>query len=138
MYSINSHQEYIVLSSTKKLLVLRYKKAEWSQCPWRLRATVVKGTSLFEINKYSGPHTCVNPCMNQDHHQLDSNLIAAHIEGMIKTQFTLSVAAIQASDVERFGFHISYTKASKGKLWTCIFHVRPHLIGETRFLLVKN
>ncbi|KAL6328847.1 hypothetical protein AAG906_003864 [Vitis piasezkii] len=115
MYSINSHQEYIVLSSTKKLLVLRCKKVEQSQCPWRLRATVVKGTSLFEINKYSGPHTCVNPCMNQDHHQLDSNLIAAHIEGMIKTQFTLSVVAIQASVVERFGYHISYTKASKGK-----------------------
>ncbi|RVW99396.1 Serine/threonine-protein phosphatase 7 long form-like [Vitis vinifera] len=34
---------------------------------------------------------------------------------MIKTQFTLSVAAIQASVVERFGYHISYTKASKGK-----------------------
>ncbi|RVX09510.1 hypothetical protein CK203_015373 [Vitis vinifera] len=49
MYSINSHQEYIVLSSTKKLLVLRCKKAEQSQCPWRLRVTVVKGTSLFEI-----------------------------------------------------------------------------------------
>ena len=84
MYSINLHQEYIVLSSIKKLLVLRYKKAEQSQCPWRLCATVVKGTSLFELNKYSGPHTCVNLYMNQDHHQLDSNLIAAHIERMIK------------------------------------------------------
>ena len=102
MYSINSHQEYIVLSSIKKLLVLRYKKAEQSQCPWRLCATVVKGTSLFELNKYSGPHTCVNLYMNQDHHQLDSNLIVAHIEGMIKTQFTLLVTAIQASVVERF------------------------------------
>ena len=53
--------------------------------------------------------------MNQDHHQLDSNLITAHREGMIKTQFTLSVATIQASVVERFGYHISYTKASKSK-----------------------
>ena len=69
----------------------------------------------FEINKYSGPHTCVNPCMNQDHHQLDSNLIAAHIEGMIKTQFTLSMVVIQASVVERFGYRISHAKASKGK-----------------------
>ncbi|RVW58989.1 Serine/threonine-protein phosphatase 7 long form-like [Vitis vinifera] len=34
---------------------------------------------------------------------------------MIKTQFTLSVATIQASVVERFGYHISYTKASKSK-----------------------
>nr|CAN80015.1 hypothetical protein VITISV_030080 [Vitis vinifera] len=40
MYYINSPQEYIVLSSTKKLLVLRCKKAEQSQCPWRLRAKV--------------------------------------------------------------------------------------------------
>ena len=53
--------------------------------------------------------------MNQDHHQLDSNLIASHIEGMIKTQFTLSMAAIQANVVERFGYRISYTKALKGK-----------------------
>ena len=53
--------------------------------------------------------------MNQDHHQLDSNLIAAHSEGMIKAKFTLLVAAIQASVVERFWFLISYTNASKGK-----------------------
>ena len=58
MYSINSLQEYIVLLSTKRLLVLRCKKVEQSQCPLRLRATIVKGTSLFEINKYNGPHTC--------------------------------------------------------------------------------
>ena len=103
------------MSSTKKLLVLRCKKTEQFQCPWRLCATVVKGTSLFEINKYSGPHTSVNPCMNQDHHQLDSNLIVVHIEGMIKTQFTLLVAVIQTSVVERFGYQNSYTKASKGK-----------------------
>ena len=103
------------MSSTKKLLVLRCKKIEQCQCPRRLCATVTKKTSLFEINKYSGLHTCVNPCMNQDHHQLDSNLIVVHIEGMIKTQFTLLVAVIQTSVVERFGYQISYTKASKGK-----------------------
>ncbi|RVW88172.1 hypothetical protein CK203_042858 [Vitis vinifera] len=54
------------------------------------------GTTSFAINKYNGPHKCVNPCLNRDHQQLDSNLIAAHIQGMIKTQFTLSVVAIQA------------------------------------------
>ena len=54
--------------------------------------------------------------MNQYHHQLDSYLIAAHIEGMIKTQFTLLVATIQASVVQRFGYWISYTKASKASV----------------------
>ncbi|KAL6345799.1 hypothetical protein AAG906_017551 [Vitis piasezkii] len=116
LYSLSQHQEYIVVSSTTKLLVLRCKKAEQSQCPWKLRAMVVKGTTSFAINKYNGPHKCVNPCLNRDHQQLDSNLIAAHIQGMIKAQFTLSVAAIQASIVEKFGYQISYKKASKAKL----------------------
>ena len=35
---------------------------------------------------------------------------------MIKAQFTLSVAAIQASIMEKFGYQISYKKASKVKL----------------------
>ncbi|RVW14224.1 hypothetical protein CK203_096931 [Vitis vinifera] len=43
LYSISAHQEYIVVSSTTKLLVLRCKKTEQSQCPWKLRAMVVKG-----------------------------------------------------------------------------------------------
>ena len=84
----------MVVASLKKLLVLRCKKVEECQCPWKLRDMLVKDTCLFVINKYKGPHTCVNPCLNQDHHQLDSNLVAAHIKGIIKAQFTLSVAAI--------------------------------------------
>ncbi|RVW70446.1 hypothetical protein CK203_058335 [Vitis vinifera] len=76
----------------------------------------IKSTTSFAINKYNGPHKCVNPCLNPNYQQLDSNLIAAHIQGMIKAQFTLSVAAIQASIVEKFGYQISYKKASKAKL----------------------
>ena len=91
----------MVVTSSKKLLVLRCKKAEECQCPWKLRAMLVKETCLFVINKYKGPHTCANPCLNQDHHQLDSNLVAAHIKGIIKAQFTLFVVAIQASVMKK-------------------------------------
>ena len=80
MYSISAQQEYVVVLSTKKLLVLRCKKVEQSQCPWKLCAMVVQGTTLFAINKYNGPHKCVNPCLNRDHQQLDSNLIVVHIQ----------------------------------------------------------
>ena len=76
---------------------------------------VVKDTCLFVINKYTGPHTCVNPCLNRDHHQLDSNLVAAHIKAIIKAQFTLTIAAIQASVMEKWGYEISYKKALDGK-----------------------
>ena len=71
IYSIKAHQEFVVVASLKKLLVFRYKKAEECQYIWKLHAMVVKDTYLFVINKYKGPHTCVNPCLNRDHHQLD-------------------------------------------------------------------
>ena len=76
---------------------------------------LVKDTCLFVINKYKGLHTCVNPCLNRDHHQLDSNLVVAHIKEIIKVQFTLFVAAIQASVMEKWGYEISYKKAMDGK-----------------------
>ena len=102
IYSIKAHQEYVVVASSKKLLVLRCKKAEECHCPWKLRAMVVKDTSLFVINKYTGSHTCVNPCLNRDHHQLDSKLVDTHIKALIQAQFTLTMAAIQASVMEKW------------------------------------
>ena len=57
----------MVVASSKKLLVLRYKKAAECQRPWKLCAMVVKDTFFFAINKYKGPHTCDNPCLNRDH-----------------------------------------------------------------------
>ena len=110
IYSIKAHQEYVVIASSKKLLVLRCKKAEECHCPWKLCAMVVKDTSLFVINKYTGSHTCVNPCLNWDHHQLDSKLVATHIKALIQAQFTLTTAAIQASVMEKWGYQISYKK----------------------------
>ena len=69
---------------------------------------------LFVINKYKGSHTCVNPCLNQDHHQLDSNLVATHIKGIIKAQFTLSTVVIQESVMEKWGYEISYKNTLDG------------------------
>ena len=79
IYSIRAYQEFVVVASSTKLLVLRCKKVEECQCQWKLRTMVVKDTILFVINKYKGSHTCVNPCLNRDHHQLDSKLVAPHI-----------------------------------------------------------
>ena len=101
IYSIKAHQEFVVVASSKKFLLLRYKKVEEGQCPWKLRAILVKDSCLFAINKYKGPQTCVNPYLNWEHHQLDSNLVATHIKAIIKAQFTLFVASIQASVMKK-------------------------------------
>ena len=115
LYSIKAHQQYVIVASSKKLIVLRCKKADEYQCTWKFRAMVAKDTSFFLISKYKGPHACVNSCLNQDHQQLDSNLVADHIKAMTKAQFTLSVAAFQATIMEKFGYEISYKEALVGK-----------------------
>ena len=84
IYSIKAHQEFVVVASLKKFLVLRCKKAKECQCPWNLHVMLVEDTCLFVINKYKGLHTCVNPCLNRDHHQLDSKLVATHMKVIIK------------------------------------------------------
>ena len=115
IYSIKAHQEFVVVASSKKFLVLRCKKAKECQCLWKLCVMLVKDTCLFLINKYKGLHTCFNPCFNRDHHQLDSNLVTAHMKAIIKAQFTLSVVAIQASVMKKWGYEISYKKVLDGK-----------------------
>ena len=67
LYSIKAHQQYVVVASSKKLLMLRCKKVNECQCTWKLRAMVVKYTSFFTINKYKGLHTCVNTYLNRDY-----------------------------------------------------------------------
>ena len=42
LYSIKADQQYVIIAFSKKLLVLRCKKAEECQCTWKLRAMVEK------------------------------------------------------------------------------------------------
>ena len=42
-------------------------------------------------------------------------MVASHIKAMIKVRFTLSVAIIQATIMEKFGYEISYKKTLVGK-----------------------
>ena len=60
LYSFKTHKQYMVVASSKKLLVLRCKKAKECQCTRKLHVMVVKYTSFFAVNKYKGPHTCIN------------------------------------------------------------------------------
>ena len=113
MFSIKSHQEFTVYKSNASVLVLKCKKTP--ECQWRLRAMVVKDTGMFRITKYKGPYRYVNPRINQDHSQLDSSFASQYIKTLVKTEMTITVAAIQAVVAEQFGYKISYQKTMKEK-----------------------
>ena len=57
----------------------------------------VKDTCMFRITKYKSSHTCVNPCINHDHSQLDSSFVSKYIETLVNAEMTIIVAAIQAA-----------------------------------------
>ena len=76
---------------------------------------MVIDTGMFRIIKYKGSHTCVNPCINQDNSQLDSSFVSGYIRTLVKTEMTITIAAIQVVIAEQFGYRISYQKAMKTK-----------------------
>ena len=75
----------------------------------------MKDTTMFKITKYISHHTCVNPCINQDHAQFDSSFVSKLVETLVKAQMTIIVTAIHAVVVEQFGYRISYQKTMKVK-----------------------
>ena len=60
IYSIKEHREFVVVASSKKFLVLRCKKAKGCQCPWKLRAMLVKDTCLFFLSTSINDHILVS------------------------------------------------------------------------------
>ena len=91
------------------------KCKEAPQCLWKLRVSIPKGTWFFEIRKYEGPHTCVNPILNRDHLQLDSSFIAHQIKALVKAQMSITLLAIEAKIVDKFSYNISKKKAWMAK-----------------------
>ncbi|KAL6560408.1 hypothetical protein OROGR_003967 [Orobanche gracilis] len=113
VYSLKAHQQYQVLHSSRKLWELKCKLAP--SCAWKLRASTPRGVSFFEIKTYTGPHTCVNPIINRDHVQLDSEFVCCQIKSLVKAQLSLTLTAIQAFISDRFAYEISKTKAWNAK-----------------------
>ena len=75
----------------------------------------VKDTSMFRITKYKGHHTCVNPCINQDHSQLDSSFVFKYIETLVKVEMIITATAIQAVVAEQFGYQYFLSKNNESK-----------------------
>ena len=50
---------------------------------------------MFEITKYTGPHTCVYPKLSQDHSQLDFTFIAREVQNVVQSDHTISIVAHQ-------------------------------------------
>lgn len=53
-----------------------------------------KGDQLWEIKKYKGQHTSMNPLMNRDHQQLDILYISTLIRQLVRPELSILVTVI--------------------------------------------
>ena len=84
----------IVIESEPDMRAVKCKK--WFEgCNWRLCACRYKFHGLFDITKYTGPHTCVYPKLSQDHSQLDFTFIAREVQNVVQSDHTISIVAHQ-------------------------------------------
>ena len=89
-------------------------------CNWRLRACRRKSHGLFEITKYTSPHTCVYPKLSQDHSQLDSTLIAREVQNVVQSDHTISIVALHQIVKDKFGYIVHYKRIWEVKRKTII------------------
>lgn len=101
-FSVVSHQQYYIYTSTKSLLKWKCKRE--TECAWSLSAVKENGR-LWGIIKYKGSCTCMNPLMNKDYQQLDVPYISTFIRLLVKVESSISNPAIHATVAHIMAFY---------------------------------
>ncbi|XP_061370731.1 uncharacterized protein LOC133313386 [Gastrolobium bilobum] len=107
---MKEHQEAIVLESTPTKLSMKCCKYEQG-CPWRVRVIKPTYSEKWEVTKWGGDHNCLNDHISQGHRQLDADVIASLVLGMIREEPSVSISLVQERITHAYTFKVSYRKA---------------------------
>nr|XP_043633609.1 uncharacterized protein LOC122604809 [Erigeron canadensis] len=114
LYFIKTHKHFEVVESRPTIWSIRCKLHEQG-CKWTLRGSKRERSGLFEISKYTGPHTCLHYKISQDHPNLDSSVIAQEIQHLIKAEPSTSITVLRAEIIDKLGYTPTYKKVWVGK-----------------------
>ncbi|KAH7842307.1 hypothetical protein Vadar_003834 [Vaccinium darrowii] len=100
--------------SSPKILV--YKCNNPTPCLWRLRACRKDNLDMWQITKYTGPHTCMAVNVTQDHSNLDAKYMAHELNEIVSKAPSTKIRALQEI-VKKFtgGYMPSYAKTWAAK-----------------------
>ncbi|XP_073137694.1 uncharacterized protein [Henckelia pumila] len=112
-YSVRvSKREYRVVDSTRILWKVQCKKdSSAARCRWGLRASFKEKTGYWKITRYDGPHTCISTNVGIDHYNLNSNMVAQTLLGIVRCDPSYEIKYIMESVKDKYEYQISYTKA---------------------------
>ncbi|KAE8711218.1 hypothetical protein F3Y22_tig00110300pilonHSYRG00045 [Hibiscus syriacus] len=106
----NSVQSRVDRSNTEKYVC--YCVQRDNGCQWMVRVSKRKRkNNLWELSRYNGPHTCCATGINQDHPNLDSNIICQAIMPIVKQSSHIAVAVLISTIQSQYGYTVSYKKA---------------------------
>ncbi|XP_075478915.1 uncharacterized protein LOC142519770 [Primulina tabacum] len=80
-------------------------------CQWGLRASLKAKTSYWKITKYDGPHTCISTYVGIDHKNLNNDMVAHTLLGVVRCDPSYEIKYIIENVKDKNGYQISYTKA---------------------------
>ncbi|XP_074375516.1 uncharacterized protein LOC141717298 [Apium graveolens] len=86
-----------------------------SGCKWKLKARKRSVHDHFQIMEISGPHTCMNPSITQDHSNLKSSDIAEAIRAQIIANQNIKEKVLLATAENLFGYHPNRKKIRNAK-----------------------
>lgn len=142
-YSLRRHQSYKVEESDSRRLSVKCPRFG-NGCNWRVRAILGKKSNVWQITKYDGPHTCVNPALSQDHTKLDSDMICSCILDMVSVKPDVPISLIIERIKAMFSYKVSYRKAWKAKQkaivkvfgdWEKSYHMLPRWLGALQMYM---
>ncbi|XP_073130798.1 uncharacterized protein [Henckelia pumila] len=112
-YSVRvSRREYLVVESTRILWKIQCKNdSSTVRCRWGLRASFKEKTGYWKITRYGGPHTCISTNVGIYHHNLNSDMVAHTLLGIVRCDPSYEIKYIIESVKDKYGYQISYTKA---------------------------
>ncbi|KAE8662837.1 Acyl-coenzyme A oxidase, peroxisomal [Hibiscus syriacus] len=106
----NSVQSRVDRSNTEKYVC--YCVQRDNGCQWMVRVSKRKRkNNLWELTRYNGPHTYCATGINQDHPNLDSNIICQAIMPIVKQSSHIAVAVLISAIQSQYGYTVSYKKA---------------------------
>ncbi|XP_047261670.1 uncharacterized protein LOC124895275 [Capsicum annuum] len=114
IWSLRKNKEFIVVTSSKKLWIVRCKFHKSLGCRWFLRGRKVGG-SLWKIGKYFDNHRCETEGLTTIQANLDTNLIASLFLNQIHKNPKLLVVHVISKVHEIFGHQVTYRKAWLGR-----------------------
>ncbi|XP_061374119.1 uncharacterized protein LOC133316392 [Gastrolobium bilobum] len=80
-------------------------------CLWRVRVIKPVLGENWKITKWDGDHNCLNEHISQGHRQLDADVIADLVIGMIREEPFDSISLVQERITSKYGFKVFYIKA---------------------------